>query len=101
MKLQIEIKLSWVDSRLEFVNVDQKEMNSINLKQKEKLWLPSLIFDNTNDKIEASFDDDKSNGIIDIEENARGQIAPLMELKNFKKYTGSQGYVHMYVLYCR
>ena len=94
MKLQIEIKLSWVDSRLEFVNVDQAEMNTINLKQKEKLWLPSLIFDNTNDKIEASFDDDKSNGIIDIEENARGQIAPLMELQNFKKYTGSQGYVH-------
>ena len=101
MKLQIEIKLSWVDSRLEFVNVDQKEMNTINLKQKEKLWLPSLIFDNTNDKIEASFDDDKSNGIIDIKENARCQIAPLMELQNFKKYTGSQGYVHMFVLYCR
>ena len=92
MKLQIEIKLSWVDSRLEFVNVDQ-EMNSINLKQKEMLWLPSLIFDNTNDKIEASFNDDISNGIIDVQENARGHIAPLMELQNFKKYTGSQGYV--------
>ena len=92
MKLQIEIKLSWVDSRLEFVNVDQ-EMNTINLKQKQKLWLPSLIFDNTNDKIEASFNDDISNGIIDVEENARGQIAPLVELQNFKKYTGSQGYV--------
>ena len=61
LKLQIQLKVSWMDSRLEFVNLDPK-VNSINLIQKKELWLPSLIFENTNDKKEASFVDDSSLG---------------------------------------
>ena len=90
MKIQIQLKVTWTDSRLEFRNVEQR-LNTISLAQKRKLWLPSLIFKNTNNKTEASFVDDSSNGNIEINPESKGKIADLMEIHNFKEFTGSDG----------
>ena len=90
LKLQIQLKVSWMDSRLEFVNLDPK-VNSINLIQKKELWLPSLIFENTNDKKEASFVDDSSLGWIELDPTAKSYTAPLIDIHNYKKYAGSEG----------
>ena len=92
MKIQIQLKVTWTDSRLEFRNVEQR-LNTMSLSHKRKLWLPSLIFKNTNNKTEASFVDDSSNGNIEINPESRGKIADLMEIHNFKEFTGSDGYV--------
>ena len=90
MKIQIQLKVTWTDSRLEFRNVEQR-LNTISLAQKRKLWLPSLIFKNTNNKTEASFVDDSSNGNIEINPESKGKIADLMEIHNFKEFTGLDG----------
>ena len=90
MKIQIQLKVAWTDSRLEFRNVEQR-LNTISLAQKRKLWLPSLIFKNTNNKTEASFVDDSSNGNIEINPESKGKIADLMEIHNFKEFTGLDG----------
>ena len=90
MKIQIRLKVTWTDSRLEFRNVEQR-LNTISLAQKRKLWLPSLIFKNTNNKTEASFVDDSSNGNIEINPESKGKIADLMEIHNFKEFTGLDG----------
>ena len=50
-----------------------------------------MIFKNTNNKTEASFVDDSSNGNIEINPESRGKIADLMEIHNFKEFTGSDG----------
>ena len=91
MKVQIKLKVTWKDSRLEFRNVE-KRYKKIHLAEKRELWLPSFIFNNTNNKTEASFDDDTSYGHIKINPNSRGKIAPLMELDNFKRFSGSDGF---------
>ena len=91
MKIQIQLKVTWTDSRLEFRNVEQR-LNTISLDQKGKLWLPSLIFKNTNNKTEALFADDSSNGNIEINPESKGKIAALTEIHNFKRFTGSDGY---------
>ena len=91
MKVQIQLKVTWKDSRLEFRNVEQGH-NMIQSAEKRELWLPSFIFNNTNNMTEASFDDDTSHGHIEINPNSRGKIAPLMELDNFKRFSGSEGF---------
>ena len=91
MKIQIQLKVTWTDSRLEFRNVEQR-LNTMSLDQKGKLWLPSLIFKNTNNKTEALFADDSSNGNIEINPESKGKIAALTEIHNFKRFTGSDGY---------
>ena len=91
MKVQIQLKVSWKDSRLEFRNVEQGH-NMIRSAEKRELWLPSFIFNNTNNMTEASFDDDTSQGHIKINPNSKGKIAPLMELDNFKRFSGSEGF---------
>ena len=91
MKVQIKLKVTWKDSRLEFRNVEKRH-KKIHLAEKRELWLPSFIFNNTNNKTEASFDDDTSYGQIEINPNSRGKIAPLMELDNFKRFSGSDGF---------
>ena len=90
MKLQIQVSVNWMDSRLEFINVD-KELNTINMLQKKSLWMPNLIFDNTNDKTEVAFDDESSNGMILITPKAKSKTAPLTVLHNYKKYAGTEG----------
>ena len=91
MTLQLQIQVSWVDSRLTFLNVYKNRLNPLSLAQKNRLWLPSLIFYNTNDKTVASFNDKSSKGKIKLNPLEKGQRAPLTELKNYIKYTGSQG----------
>ena len=92
MTVQVQVQISWVDSRLTFLNVHQNRLNPITLAQKRKLWLPSLIFVNTNDKTVASLNDISSKGKIELDPQERGERAPLSEIKNYIKYTGSQGY---------
>ena len=92
MTVQVQVQISWVDSRLTFLNVHHNRLNPVSLGQKERLWLPSLIFYNTNDKTVASFIDKFSKGKIELDPQEKGQRAPLTEIKNYIKYTGSQGY---------
>ena len=91
MKIQISLKVSWIDSRLTFINVHKNLVNPITLVQKKKLWMPSLVFDNTNDKTEVSFDDPTSNGIIKLNMDANRETVPLNSIHNYVKYTGIHG----------
>ena len=99
MTVQVQVQISWVDSRLTFLNVHHNRLNPVSLGQKERLWLPSLIFYNTNDKTVASFNDEFSKGKIEIGPQERGQQAPLTDVKNYVKYAGSQGYYTNIILF--
>ena len=92
IKLQLQLQVSWIDSRLTFLNVHKYSLNPISNAQKRKIWLPRLIFYNTNDKTVASFNDESSKGKIELDPHEISQRAPLIEVKNYIKYTGSQGY---------
>ena len=47
MKLQLRLEVNWIDPRLEFNYLRQgQNTNSLSPKQKQNLWLPTLIFAN-------------------------------------------------------
>ena len=87
IKLEIKLTVKWQDSRLTYVKLNPKRKNLITLSQKNDVWLPSLIFENTKHVTEVSFDDELSHGIIQLKPNAKGEIA---NLSNSRKFTGNQ-----------
>ena len=91
MKLKIKLNVTWEDSRLKYIKMHPKKLNSITLSQKKSLWLPSLIFDNTNDVTQVSFDDDLSYGMVQLKPNAKHQKASLKSLHNFREFKGQDG----------
>ena len=89
MQIQFEIILSWIDSRLEYVNM-KKELNLLSCNERSKLWLPSLIFPNTKEKMTTSFTDNNSTGAIKIIEGFKGAKSPLHVVKNEIIFAGNQ-----------
>ena len=91
MKLKIKLNVTWEDSRLTYIKMHPQQLNSITLSQKKSLWLPSLVFDNTNDVTQVSFDDDLSYGMIQLKPNAKPQQAFLNSIHNFREFKGQDG----------
>ena len=89
IKLKVKLTTKWQDSRLTYVKMHPRRKNLITPSQKTVLWLPSLVFENTNDVTELSFDDELSHGMIQLKPNAKGEIA---SLSNTRKFTGNDGY---------
>ena len=58
IKLKVKLTMKWQDSHLTYVKMHPKRKNLITPSQKKVLWLPSLVFENTNDVTELSFDDE-------------------------------------------
>ena len=49
--IQFEISLKWKDERLRFHNLKQREtLNALAEEDVEKLWLPKVIFENTDQR---------------------------------------------------
>ena len=88
IKLEIKLRVKWQDSRLTYVKIHPKLENLISQSQKEGLWLPSLVFENTKHVTEVSFYDEKSHGMIQLKPNAKGEIA---NLSNTRKFEGKDG----------
>ena len=48
-KLRVQVTLSWFDPRITFRNLKENERDNIlNDSEKSKIWLPTLIFTNSN-----------------------------------------------------
>ena len=49
--LQFEIMLEWTDYRLDFNNLKEKTyLNALTEEDKKNIWLPIVVFDNTDQK---------------------------------------------------
>ena len=71
MKLQLELQVKWMDPRMKFANLKAGEQrNVLSSEQKQKLWVPSLIFANNKKKMKAAFGTDSFGNII-LNENAK------------------------------
>ena len=91
IKLKIKLTVKWQDSRLTYVKMHPKRKNLITLSQKNDLWLPSLLNENTfNDATELSFDDELSLGMVELKPEAKGEVA---SISNSRKFQGIDGQV--------
>ena len=56
-KIQFELSLKWFDARLQYYNLKNYEnMNALTYNEKQKLWVPSIIFQNTESQITSQND---------------------------------------------
>ena len=59
-KIQFELVLKWFDARLQFYNLkDNIKMNSLLPEEKQKIWVPRIIFQNTEGQL-TTMNDEKS-----------------------------------------
>ena len=55
--LQFQLSLKWFDARLQYYNLKVDEnMNSLVYKEKQKLWVPSIVFQNTKSQVTSQND---------------------------------------------
>ena len=89
IKVEIKLSVKWQDSRLTYVKIHPRRKNLIDISQKNDAWLPSLIFENTKQVTKVSFDDEYSQGRIQLKPDTKGEIAE--DLSNTRKFTGDDG----------
>ena len=48
LQLKFNLRMEWVDARLEFYNIKMDEtMNVVTIEELNRIWLPIIVFDNT------------------------------------------------------
>ena len=85
---KLTVIMSWKDNRLRFINLrNMSEENTLSSKEKDYIWLPRFVFENTKDK-STSVVDDKS--VILVEKYGRAEKADLTSVWNKLLYKGSE-----------
>ena len=80
--------LEWKDRRLTYYNLkEQKEANIVSMKDREKMWIPPLLFNNTNQNIKVQ-NDENTNMVVD--RMGKHTYAPIEELNENYVYSGAE-----------
>ena len=66
---KIEVSLSWRDYRLHFFNIH--ENNILNPKAKHKIWIPPLLFSNSNENQKIQVDEKATISITKLQGESR------------------------------
>ena len=73
MTIQLKLTVEWIDSRLEFVNLKNKqEMNTLTPEELDQIWMPTLVFSNTQNKQLAYF---RNNSITTVQPNEGKRVS--------------------------
>ena len=91
MEIKMKVGVTWIDPRLTFINLRKTKPTSITMQQKNTIWVPTLMFNNTNIEAIINFNDNNSSGQIIIDPNAKRINVGFDELYNSKKFLGSDG----------
>ncbi len=63
--LQIKLQVAWFDQRLLYYDLKHDEnLNSITQNQKNRMWMPEIVFQNTKDMFEAEFKSSEALAIV-------------------------------------
>ena len=76
--IQLNLKLTWLDTRLRLMNLkEDRNLNTLTPEFREKIWIPQVVFYNTQQKLE-SLNDHKSFAVIDrlggFEQSAKSEL---------------------------
>ena len=89
--------MTWVDARLNFFNIKMKEtMNVISMAELNKIWLPVIIFDNTEEG-QITINDDKASATINRTGRGTGSDSSISE--DIDIYRGSENSITLSRLY--
>ncbi len=86
--LQIEVRLTWRDRRLTLVNLKpDKDLNTLTALYRSRIWIPEIVFYNTQKKLE-SLNDEKA--FATISRQGRFKQSPRTQLENAYIFKGSE-----------
>ena len=94
MMIEVTVNVSWIDKNLKYKNLHQDwNLNPLSLADLKSIWMPKFRFPNTRDPDNrvflASFADEHTTGYIRLGRNAKSKLSPMNELKNYRKYKGT------------
>ena len=97
LQLKFELRMTWVDARLDFFNIKLKEtMNVISMAELNRIWLPIIIFDNTEEG-QITINDDKAAATISRTGQGTGSDSSISE--DIDIYKGSENSITLSRLY--
>ena len=97
LQLKFNLRMTWVDARLDFYNIKLKEtMNVISRDELNKIWLPQIIFDNTEEG-QITINDDKVSATINRTGQGTGSDTSISE--DIDIYRGSENSITLSRLY--
>ena len=97
LQLKFSLRMTWVDARLNFFNIKMKEtMNVISMAELNKIWLPVIIFDNTEEG-QITINDDKASATINRTGRGTGSDSSISE--DIDLYRGSENSITLSRLY--
>ena len=89
--------MTWVDARLDFYNIKLKEtMNVISIDELNKIWLPQIMFHNTEEG-QITINDDKASATINRTGQGTGSDTSISE--DIDIYRGSENSITLSRLY--
>ena len=97
LQLKFNLRMTWVDARLDFYNIKLDEtMNAITIHELHRIWLPIIIFHNT-ERGQRSINDDESFATISRTGKGTGSGSSISEDINI--YKGSENSISMSRIY--
>ena len=97
LQLKFSLRMTWVDARLDFYNIKLDEtMNVISMDELDRIWLPIIIFHNT-ERGQRTINDDESFATINRTGQGTGSDSSISE--DIDIYKGSENSISMTRLY--
>ena len=97
--VKFQLVITWLDGRLTFNNLrDNFALNVIDTDERQKLWLPFLVFQNTKKMSSTIASDDKTNILTVVKERSSSQES-LKSLYENKVYMGNQNHMRLSTMY--
>ena len=96
---QFTLIISWFDKRLVFNNLNTKTAkNSLSNKEREELWVPKVVFENTKEKIQTVMDDITTANVKSFNISSF-KIADKTVYEAVKQYPGEENLIIMSKFY--
>ena len=97
LQLKFRLRMTWLDARLDFFNIKMDEtMNVISLDELNRIWLPVIIFQNTEEG-QITINDGKSFATINRTGQGTGSDSSISE--DIDIYKGSENSISLSRLY--
>ena len=94
---QFKLYMEWSDSRVTFYNLQENSvLNTLVEEEKKKIWTPSLIFDNTDQKVRTRMDEES---LISVKREGNFSRNSIDNVNNVYMYHGSENPLQMNRVY--
>ena len=87
-QVQFFLHFTWYDSRLMYYNLkNDTGLNTLSPEEKQKLWIPVLVFDNTENKLSTVVDEDS---IITVSKMGNYTLSTMEDVENRQFFKGDE-----------